>query len=120
MAKMIANIGRREKSRLRTELRAKLDLVGGAKQCLLSDISKTGARIELSDPPHAGECAFLFAQGIEAFGTIVWRSHKACGLRFDEEIRDGQLIALRQSYEAIDKLEKQELTEFARKWVNGD
>ena len=119
MGQVIAHIGRREKSRLRLELRARLDIVGGIKQCLVTDISKTGARIEVDTPPRPGECCMLLADTLECFGTVVWRSNTACGLRFDEEIRDGQLIGLRHNSEVAADVEKREVKSFARKWARG-
>lgn len=115
MEQMLAQINRRDDSRLRVELNAKLDLVSGLKSCILNDISRTGARIELPNPPRAGECGVLMIADIKAFGMIVWRSKIGCGLRFDHSLHESALIKLQQTGEEFAEIGHAAQSEFAQK-----
>ncbi|MEP2180769.1 MAG: PilZ domain-containing protein, partial [Marinomonas sp.] len=101
MGQPLIHLDRRATLREPLALAAQLDCVGGVKICTLQDISKTGARLDLPNPPWPGECAALKAGDIDVFGIIVWRSHAACGLRFDHEIREGRLIEMHQNVAVI-------------------
>ena len=49
----------------------------------LRDLSSTGARIEGSRLPPVGTVALITRGALQASGTIVWRDHKGCGVRFE-------------------------------------
>lgn len=115
----IGTIGRRDASRLRVNMPAQLDLIGGVKRCLIADVSLSGARVFLDDPPKTGEFGVLLVSNLKTFGTIVWASKKACGFRFDESISNADLIGLRQVNDLSTDIAKQDVEEFARKWVQG-
>ena len=115
----IGIIGRRDSSRLRLALPAKLDLIGGVQRCILADISVSGARVMLKDAPRPGEFGVLQLDALEAFGMVVWSSPEGCGFRFDEKISERDLLLLRQSEDHLAKVDKEESIEFARKWVQG-
>ena len=119
MESNLVRIGRRGSSRLRLGIDAKLDLIGGKRPCVLIDISATGVRLSLNNPPKPGECAVLQIENIEAFGTVVWRNSNCCGIRFDKSIREGALIQLRQSSSTSVQAERLETLEFAQKWAQG-
>lgn len=112
-------IGRRDSSRLRLALPAKLDLVGGAKRCILADISVSGARVVLQDGPKPGEFGVLQLDALEIFGMVVWSGPEGCGFRFDDMIGERELVLLRQNEGAKSEDEKIASFEFARKWAQG-
>lgn len=111
--------GRREGSRLRLGVPARLELLGRNEKCELVDISKSGARLLLDAPPRPGVRAVVSLDGFEAFGVVVWSNHCMCGLRFEDEVRDTELFALRQRTGAILQRENEKRVEFARRWATG-
>ncbi len=52
----------------------------------LRDLSATGARIEGNGLPPAGAAVLITRGALQAGGTIVWRDHKGCGVRFEHSL----------------------------------
>lgn len=50
------------------------------------NLSASGARVDLADPPPAGTTAILRRNSAKVAATIVWASPASCGLRFSEAI----------------------------------
>ncbi len=87
--------GKRQEARLRTRLRAQLISRFGAERGFLSDLSLSGCRIELRNPPHSGDVIVRWGP-FECQGEIVWYSPSRVGIRFLEEVPYEWLIATRQ------------------------
>lgn len=50
------------------------------------DLSASGARIEGENLPVVGASTTMDRGALTAGGTIIWREHKAAGLRFDQPL----------------------------------
>ena len=55
----------------------------------LWDLSQTGARVSVPDPPAEGQNAMLKWAGEKAMCRIVWVDHDLCGLEFEAPIDPG-------------------------------
>ena len=115
--------GRRAKGRLRLGLEGTLDMVSGAVRCEIVDLSNGGARLSLPQPPRVGSWCVLVLDKVEAFGQVVWRRDRLCGLQFEQPISDAILLEFLQRCDELLKAqlarEPTERLEFARSWVNG-
>lgn len=122
---------RRQRSRLSTRLPARVTTLGGQADCVLLDLSLTGARIglpvssHLVAETHCGGGAEVEWDSHSAFGFIAWiRSGKRgfeCGMEFDQIITPKALIATRDIHDefwdngGFSSLER----DSARRWVKG-
>ncbi len=119
-----ANIGRRSTPRLRLNVPAKLISVCDTQDCLLLDVSLTGAFLRLSRPLAVNDCGYLRVGEIEAFAISVRAStHNGsgafCAVKFDVPLNGEQMIELRADAFNADVSERRALRMAARDWVAG-
>jgi hypothetical protein len=62
----------------------------------LVDISESGASVQGSNLPHAGEDVELSVGAISTFGRVAWSKRSKCGIEFDERLTLLDLVRLRQ------------------------
>ncbi len=116
--------GRRNAPRLRLSVPAKLVSVCETQDCLLIDVSQTGARIGLARPLAVNANGYLRAGPVEVFVTAVrTRSEedgsRINGLEFDMRLSKPQVLALRAYAENYEIAEQRESLQQARSWVMG-
>ena len=111
--------GRRGKPRLRLNLPGQLGLVSGRLNCVVDDISQSGARVALENQLTPGASIMLHLLGIEAFGMLVWTTPVHCGMQFDEMLPYSTLVTLRARLDhwKHDELQNRRLS--ARAWAQG-
>lgn len=112
--------GRRQVSRLRLQLPARLVLVRRNAPCLLENISRSGARIVAENPPAVGEFGQLRCEGMVRFFETVWCEGPRAGLAFDEPLPQATLVFLREFNERFPQLQRRDLMTLARRWVHGE
>lgn len=118
---------RRERSRLRTSLPARLTTLGGVFTCEMLDLSLTGARVRIVNrrghdkAMAAGERAMVEWEGFEAFGTVRWERGDTLGLRFWDIITPATLVQTRDRQDAFMREGGTRTAERsqARAWVEG-
>jgi hypothetical protein len=71
-------------------------LLAGTQQCILIDLSLSGARIQTSKPARLGDEAVLMWGSYETFGQVVWATQTHCGLALFDPITDAVLLGTRQ------------------------
>jgi hypothetical protein len=79
-------IERRAARRSRATCGASLQTLTGESFGELWDISETGARISMTNPPERGETAILRWSAEHAMCRIVWSQDDMCGLSFESPI----------------------------------
>ncbi len=94
MASNLATLeDRRDHARAQVSRTVRLHLPSGIRGGYLLDLSRSGAKLEMSPLPAVGSPALLQWDEFEAFGEIVWVRGETCGVRFDrllaEEAVDG-------------------------------
>lgn len=109
---------RRNHSRLRLGIDANVLGFDGPQSVLLHDLSSTGAKILL-------ERDETFSQGIlgwlefEAFGEIVWRRGRWCGMQFAKPVTDECLLKTREASPTLKAEAEEELRQHAKDFVTG-
>ena len=120
VASAIPNTGRRAAPRLRLSLPARLISVQGNQECILMNLSRSGAQVAVMDPLRSGEAAVLRCGSLEVFGDVIRADFGLNAMRFERELRDEDVLAVRHHYETYEDGQRRSLIETARKWVTGD
>jgi hypothetical protein len=116
--------GRRAAARLRLSIPARMLTIHGIHDCILLDLSRTGARIALTMPLQVGADGFLKVGPVEAFGQTV-RRDGGCGggingIKFDEPLAQTDVLAVRHHAETFRVRERDSLRDQVRRWVTGE
>ena len=77
---------RRGAARSRVAGEARLQTPGGDWQGLLWDLSESGARIQVENPPSVGATALLKWEANEWMCKVVWTIGDMCGVAFERKI----------------------------------
>lgn len=116
----IPNTGRRSAPRLRLILPARLISIEGDQPCILMNLSRSGAQVAVIHPLRSGEAAVLRCAGIDVFGDVIRTDFGLNAIRFEQELRDADVLAVRHHYDTFEDSQRRSLIETARKWVTGD
>ena len=82
----------RASRRLKVFQPATLDGPTGSARIHLLDVSASGARGHMADPPSEGERVVLECEGVSLQAVVRWRDGNRFGLSFDEPLTDVQLV----------------------------
>lgn len=112
--------GRRSDARVRLHLPARLILLTGTQNCILEDLSITGAAIITQEAlPAVGASAILQCEHIEGFGQVRWARYGRCGLMFEEKLPLAQVVSLRHLADHFEAAQRERYKQSARDWVQG-
>jgi len=119
-----APVGRRSAARLRLAIPARFVSIFATQSGILLDVSRSGARIGLAQPPAEGGAGYLDFARFERFGTIV-RTDRGIGggiigIVFDEPLTNAQVLEIRRYAEQFETNERQALRNQVRRWVTGE
>ncbi|WP_421839328.1 PilZ domain-containing protein [Novosphingobium sp.] len=93
--------GRRAMPRVRLYIPAKVLLLQGHKNCLLDDLSQSGARVTIAAKlPMPGAGVVLTTQGLEVFGSVVWSQGARFGIVFEEPLPLHEVVRVRHLADA--------------------
>jgi hypothetical protein len=117
-------LGRRGSPRLHVVVPARLTSVYETQDCVLLDISQTGARIGLERPLTVNTSGYLRVGPIEVFATAVRvrmheDRHGINGVEFDVRLNKSQVLAVRAYAENYELAERRAFLIQARDWVTG-
>ena len=56
------------------------------RECLLDNVSASGARVRLEAPLDKGRTVMLGFHELRVYGTVSWCRNGECGIRFDSKI----------------------------------
>lgn len=112
-------IGRRSAARLRLSAPAKLQTTLHTFDCMLVNISQTGARIAIERPLEVGEFAILKCAQLEEYADIVRSGFGHNGLRFDQPLSQEQILAIRAHSEDVGLHERSSFRREVQNWVAG-
>ena len=79
-------IERRNVGRARTDCPARLRTPGGDWHGRLWDLSESGARVQVVNPPAEGVTCLIRWAGNELFCRVVWAADDMCGVLFERPI----------------------------------
>lgn len=80
------HVERRIAARAAVNCPAQLETPGGTRNAMLCDLSETGARVEVRDPPKAGIVALIRIGPREVFCRIAWSGDGCCGVSFEQPL----------------------------------
>lgn len=112
--------GRRENARLRLRLPARLTLLDRAAACLIVDISRSGAQLQIDSPPKVGEFGRIECGKLDHFFDVIWCFGKHIGVAFDVPISQDMLLHLRGVHDSSPNPQLSDTKNLARRWVNGE
>lgn len=116
--------GRRTAARLRLSIPARFIGIGGTFDCVLIDLSTTGAQIALSNPLPCGAAGYLKVAQFEIFGEAVRLvpgiGGGVNGLAFDDPLPRAAVLAVRHHAETFLQREHGALLDQVRRWVSGE
>lgn len=72
--------------RVRVTCPAGIRTISGERAGQMWDLSETGARLKMSDPPERGETVLLLWKAEQAKSRVVWTEDDMCGLAFETPI----------------------------------
>lgn len=115
--------GRRTAPRLRLSIPARLVTRYDTRNCILVDLSCTGAQVGLENPLREGDAGVLQIGGVEPFAEVVRATRGALGgtngLLFDPPLSEEEVLAMRAFSERYRLDEIRALREEVRRWVSG-
>lgn len=109
----------------RTAPRLPLSLPGefigtaGNQRCILTDLSRDGARIALREPVPVGSDGYLRVGPIDHFMTVVRVEKGGNALVFDNPVADVFVANVRRFQATLAEREETELRETALRWASG-
>ncbi|PKP96705.1 MAG: hypothetical protein CVT76_06180 [Alphaproteobacteria bacterium HGW-Alphaproteobacteria-15] len=116
--------GRRAAARLRLAIPARIMTVYETHNCILLDLSQTGARIGLARPLAVGDGGYLMVAQFEVFGEVVRRKLGAGGgvngIAFDDPVSHATVLAVRHHAETFERAQREALRDQVRCWVTGE
>lgn len=114
--KTFGKLGNRAMARLATDLDAGLVLPERSSRCVVENVSRTGCRLQLSEPPRAGTTVLIRVERIETLGTVAWVKGDRCGILFEEHIEVRALERLRWIVEHGSDHEQNSMTHATAMW----
>lgn len=112
--------GRRTASRVRLCIPATVLLLNGLENCLLDDLSQSGARVTIaSKPPSVGAGVVLRTNELEAFGTVVWSQGARFGFEFEEPLQLHEVVNVRHYADTYAEQMAAQVRRNARNFVQG-
>lgn len=116
--------GRRGAARLRLAIPVRMVSTHATQSCILLDLSRTGARIGLTEPLAPSKCLYLRIAHFEVFAEVIWlnlgEGGGINGLVFDEPLPDAAVLAVRQHAETFEQRQRDSLRDQVRGWVSGE
>lgn len=112
-------IGRRDNARAIIGAPGKLILLSRSADCILVDLSCTGARICTAETLHPGVEAFVQMDRLELFGQILWGKRGQFGMVFDQPLAVEQVIQMRWLSKQLCEKAKGDAIARIRNWVEG-
>ena len=96
-------IERRAARRVRTSCPASLRTLTGQDTGQLLDLSTSGARVQLADPPGSGTAAHLLWGTHLAACTVVWAADGACGVVFETALDEAVVLETAQLSRVVEQ-----------------
>jgi hypothetical protein len=90
-------VGRRALPRIPVRIAAEFVLHDAAYTALLTDLSQSGARVHMPQPPSPGLGGVLCWDHHERSCTVLWTAGDTCGVAFDERLPSEDVVRARTS-----------------------
>lgn len=111
--------GRRTAPRLRLSLPGTFMSTQGNHPCIVTNLSRVGVLIAISEPLAKGKDGFLRCGPLDHFVTVIRRESGLNALEFESPLTDAFVKQMRLYHETFADRELDELIEVARRWTQG-
>lgn len=111
---------RRAAGRAHLAFPGKLELSEGNFECVLEDLSLSGARISCDHKLKAGRPVWLSFDRSKVFGTITWSRGREHGIEFEERIPKSIILEMRGYASDIEAYDKHQGIVAAKTYVFGE
>lgn len=81
-----AQIERRRTGRMLIEVPMSFKTVSGVRECQMTNISDSGAMLEMESPPATGVSGWLVMGDDEIYCTVIWAKEASCGIEFERAL----------------------------------
>ncbi|MBK9432699.1 PilZ domain-containing protein [Sphingorhabdus sp.] len=115
-SRSFGKLGNRSMARLATDIDAGLVLPDRRVSCIVENISRTGCRLQVTDPPRVGATALVRVERIEALGTVAWVRGERCGVKFQSSLSVGEVERIRWIVEHAREHENSSLAHATAVW----
>lgn len=117
-------VGRRVAARLRLAIPARIMTIYETRNCVLLDLSRTGARVGLSAPLQIGDGGYIMVGQLAVFGEVVRRVSGTGGggvnrIAFEEPLAHAVVLDVRHHAETFERAARDALYDQVRQWVSG-
>jgi len=113
-------VGRRAAPRLRLSLPGVLVGTLGNYNCIVTNISRTGALVAINEPLKVGEQAYLRCGMLNHFVIVIRQDRGLNAIEFDNPLDDALVLELRRFHESFEQHERDDLMGTARSWIIGE
>ena len=111
--------GKRDFARARLNLPARLVTFSGTSDCVLIDLSRSGAKFGASESPRIGSMVVIEGLPIELFGTVKWSAPGLFGFELETPLSLERVVALRHYADEEAARQEEAQLAYARDWVRG-
>ena len=109
----------RNAPRLALSLPGKFMATHGQYECILTNLSRTGALIAVKDRMHIGSEGFLNCGPIDHFMIVVRQENGLVGMKFEIPVSDDFVRGIGYYQDQLDVIEQDQLVATAREWISG-
>ena len=88
--------------------------------CIITNLSRTGASIAMSQSLKVGSDGYIRSGPIDRFVTVTRQESGMNGVEFDIPVTDLFVADMRRYHETFAANEREELTETVRSWTTGE
>ena len=119
MATQPIQTGRRAAPRLRLSLPGKFIAVRGNLNCILTNISQTGALLAMNEILEVGAEGFLRCGPVDHFVIVARKEAGLNAVEFDEPVSHDFILEMRAFQDTFETRELDDLMARARAWAQG-
>ncbi|MEM7780976.1 MAG: PilZ domain-containing protein [Pseudomonadota bacterium] len=119
------NLGKALRATERAAPRLALALPGtfiaakGNFRCIITNLSRTGALVAISEPLKTGSNGYLRGGPVDRFVTVTRQEQGLNAVEFDIPFSDQFVADLRRYQSGLEDYNRQELAHTVRDWTNG-
>ena len=94
-------------------------LLGSNAHCQVDNLSCSGARLTMAEPPRPGESAILQCEVLDAFCTVVRVDGRTCAVVFVPPLDQQSVRAMRSTADHFADQWRKSIERRAQDWISG-
>ena len=114
--KSFSRLGDRAMGRLAAGINGALVLPDRSIPCIVENLSRKGARLQVEVPPRIGLTVVLRVERVDALGYVIWARGTKCGIAFDAAVPIAAIDRVRWAVEHSQTNEKRKFISTSANW----